>query len=315
MNKLDGSRDDYVALKGIIAAISSALLFGISPAIAKMAYAGGSNGITMTLMRALFGLPFLFLLAHRQKIKLRVSRAELVPIVLVSTFGAFATTLLLYSSYSYINVGLATVLHYIFPVFVMLTDVLFFKERIAWWKLLALALGFLGVLTFMGSSSANDMVGIVLALASGLTYAGLMVGIERTSIQALPAIQMSIYSHMTSLVLSFVFGSVTNQLNFRLTPAAWLSSVVVALMVAVGAFTLLNYAIITCGASTTSIIAMLEPLTGALFGWIILKESLSGSNLFGFLLIMAGVILVLTFLPKFQPKELLIRLTICPYLG
>ncbi len=278
--------------KGIVAAICSALLFGFSPVIAKLAYVGGSNGITMTFMRALFGLPVLILLARRQKIRLRLSREELPAVVLVSLFGAFATTILLYTSYSYINVGMATVLHYIFPVLVMLTNVLFFREKITWWKLLSLVLGFGGVLTFVGASRDSDMIGVVLALASVASYAFLMIGIERTAIKDMPAVRMSIYSHTTSLIGSFIIGTATGQLNFKLTPGAWVSSVAVALMVAVGAFTLLNYAIIKCGASTTAIIAMLEPLTGVLFGWLILKESLSPINLLGFLLIMSGVVLV-----------------------
>lgn len=277
---------------GILAAVSSALLFGISPAIAKIAYSGGSNGMTMTFMRALFGLPVLILLVRRNKVDLRLEKRELPAVILVSLFGAFATTILLYSSYSYISVGMATVLHYIFPVLVMMISVLFFKEKLAWWKLLSLVLGFIGVLTFVGRSEKQDLLGILLAIGSSFTYAGLMIGIERTSIHRMPALKMSVYSHLTSLLSSLILGLATQQLSFKLTAAAWFSSLMVALMVAVGAFTLLNYAILKCGASTTSIIAMLEPLTGVFFGWLLLKEKLTSAHLLGFLLIMLGVVLV-----------------------
>jgi drug/metabolite transporter (DMT)-like permease len=185
----------------------------------------------------------------------------------------------------------------------MLTNVLFFREKITWWKLLSLVLGFGGVLTFVGASRDSDMIGVVLALGSVASYAFLMIGIERTAIKDMPAVRMSIYSHTTSLIGSFIIGTATGQLNFKLTPGAWVSSVAVALMVAVGAFTLLNYAIIKCGASTTAIIAMLEPLTGVLFGWLILKESLSPINLLGFLLIMSGVVLVSWYSGRKIPLE------------
>jgi drug/metabolite transporter (DMT)-like permease len=67
------------------------------------------------------------------------------------------------------------------------------------------------------------------------------------------------------------------------------------MMVAIGAVSLLNFAIIRCGASTTSIIAMLEPLTGVLFGYLLLQEQITLMNALGFVLIAAGVILVSRF--------------------
>ncbi|NLC26399.1 MAG: DMT family transporter, partial [Fastidiosipila sp.] len=122
---------------GISAALISALMFGISPAIAKLAYEGGSNGMTMTFTRALMSLPFLFLIARQQKISMKLTKKELLLVVLVSIFGNFSTTLMLYSSFSYINVGMASVLHYFFPVFVVLVSIIIFKEETKSWKILA----------------------------------------------------------------------------------------------------------------------------------------------------------------------------------
>jgi drug/metabolite transporter (DMT)-like permease len=46
-------------LVGIIAATLASLAFGVTPALVKIAYAGGSNGVTMTFTRGLFALPVL----------------------------------------------------------------------------------------------------------------------------------------------------------------------------------------------------------------------------------------------------------------
>ena len=133
-------------LTGLIAAVFSALFFGFSPALAKLAYQGGSNPLTMTFTRSLLALPFLILLAGLSKVSLKPRREEMLPVLLVSLFGAFATTLLLYSSYAYMAVGMATVLHYLFPVLVMLGGLLFFGEKTNKMKKLALLLGLSGVL-------------------------------------------------------------------------------------------------------------------------------------------------------------------------
>ncbi len=290
--KRDADRINRERITGIAAAILSALLYGISPAVAKLAYAGGSNGIMMTFTRSLFGLPVLFLLARHKGVSLKLDRRESLAVIPVGLFGVFATTALLYSSFSYINVGMATVLHYIFPVLVMLAGSLYFHERLRWWKLVSLILGFAGVLTFIPSLGHNRLGGLLLALGSGFTYAGLMVAIERTVIAGMHVYKIAFYSSLISCAASLGLGLAAGGLTLDLTPAAWVYSAAVSLMVAVGAFTLLNLAIIKCGATTTSIIAMLEPLTSVLFGVVLLNESVTPLNLAGFVMIMAGVLMV-----------------------
>lgn len=289
--------------RGLPAALVSALLFGISPSLAKLAYQGGSNPLTMTFTRSLLALPFLILLAGLSKVSLKPRKEEVLPLVLVSLLGAFATTLLLYSSYAYIGVGMATVLHYLFPVLVMLGGLLFFGEKISKGKGLALVLGFAGVLTFAGSAAHLAWEGILLAVASAFTYAGLMIGMERTAIQAMPVLKMAVYSNALACLASLVWGLASRSLRLDMTGAAWFISFLVAVMVAVGAFTLLNLAIIQCGATTTAIVAMLEPLTSVLLGAILLKESVTPLNLLGFILIMAGVLLVSFSSWKGEPEE------------
>ncbi len=279
-------------LTGLIAAVFSALFFGFSPALAKLAYQGGSNPLTMTFTRSLLALPFLILLAGLSKVSLKPRREEMLPVLLVSLFGAFATTLLLYSSYAYMAVGMATVLHYLFPVLVMLGGLLFFGEKTNKMKKLALLLGFSGVLTFVGSGGRLAWQGILLAVVSAFTYAGLMIGMERTVIKEMPVLKMAVYSNALACLASLLIGLSTSSLSLKMTGTAWLISLLVALMVAVGAFTLLNLAVIKTGATTTAIVAMLEPLTSVLMGAILLKEKVSPLNLLGFILIMAGVLLV-----------------------
>ena len=277
---------------GLIAAIFSALFFGFSPALAKLAYRGGSNPLTMTFTRSLLALPLLILLAGLSKVSLKPRKEEVLPVLLVSLFGAFATTLLLYSSYAYMAVGMATVLHYLFPVLVMLGGLLFFGEKTNKMKTLALLLGFSGVLTFVGSGARLAWQGILLAVVSAFTYAGLMIGMERTAIKEMPVLKMAVYSNALACLASLLIGLSSSSLNLRMTGSAWLISLLVALMVAVGAFTLLNLAVVKTGATTTAIVAMLEPLTSVLMGALLLKERVTALNLLGFILIMAGVLFV-----------------------
>lgn len=285
-------------LIGVSAALISALMFGISPAIAKLAYEGGSNGMTMTFTRSLMSLPFLFLIARQQKISLRLTKKDLLLVVLVSIFGSFSTTLMLYSSFSYMSVGMASVLHYFFPIFVVLVSIVIFKEKTSWWKILALVLGFAGVLTFMGGAAESNLIGLLLAVGSAITYAAMLISVERTALSKFHCVKLTFYTSLIASPVAFIVGLAGNKLNLQMTAEAWLYSFVVSLMVGVIGFTLLNYAIVKIGASSTSVISMAEPLSGVLFGFLILGEKLTPLNWLGCILIMAGVAIISLFSMK-----------------
>ena len=64
---------------GILAALTSAFIFGVTPILGKLSYEGGGNGIMPTFLR-------------------------------VAVLDPAMTTVLPYSSYQYISTGIATVL-------------------------------------------------------------------------------------------------------------------------------------------------------------------------------------------------------------
>lgn len=282
-------------LIGILAATVASLIFGVTPALVKLAYDGGSNGVTMTFMRGLFALPVLYAISRAKRFSLRIPKEGLPAAIAILLFGSFLTTLALYSSYAYISVGMATVLHYIFPVLVMLGGVLLFHERIAAGKIIALVIGFAGVSTFFTSSGANGTTGILLAAGSGLFYAIWLLGMNYSVLRGLNPVQTAFFSALTAVAAAFAFGIATDTLRFQLTLAAWGYTIVVSLLISVAAISMLKLAIEKCGATTTSIICMLEPVSGVFFGWLLLGETLSAANFAGCALILTSVALVTLF--------------------
>ncbi len=287
-----GRKDLFI---GIIAAVIASLTFGITPALIKLAYAGGSNGITMTLTRGLFALPILYAISRFKNYSLCIPKKGRLPAICILLFGSFLTTLALYNSYAYISVGMATVLHYLFPVLVMLGGVVLFHERAIPGKIISLVIGFVGVSTFFTSSALSGLTGILLAAGSALFYAIWLLGMNYSILRELNPVQTAFYSALTAVAAAFIFGIATNTLRFHLTPIAWVYTLVVSLLISVVAMSSLKLAIEKCGATTTSIICMLEPVSGVFFGWLLLGETLSASNVVGCVLILASVVMVTLF--------------------
>lgn len=125
-------------IKGILFTILSAIIFGFTPALANITYKLGNNSLSMTFFRNLLAIPILFFILKHKKISLRTEKKEVKNIFILSLIGVALTTALLYSSYSYIGVGAATTLHFMYPIFVAVTCKLFFKESLGKSKVLAL---------------------------------------------------------------------------------------------------------------------------------------------------------------------------------
>lgn len=276
---------------GIAAVLLSAFLFGVTPVLGKLTYSQGSNPVMLTFLRGFFAVPILFLVLKLRKIPLGITRRDIRDILFIGFLGFAPTGLLLYSAFAYIPVGLATVLHFMFPAIVALAGILCFKSRVTAPKVISLVLGTGGVLLFLERGNSTAATGIVLALASAISYSVYILGVERSSLSRFHYFKLSFYLLICSVTLSGVFALFTNSFTLALTPAAWFYSFVLSMLVAIGAFTLLQIGIVLCGATTASILSTLEPITGVVTGYLVLQETLSLPRLAGCVLIFGAVVL------------------------
>lgn len=280
--------------KGILFTTASAVIFGFTPILARISYDGGANGITMTFLRCLFALPVLLVILKMKGIPLAVEPGSRVPVCLCGIFGAFATTATLYGSYSYIPVGMATTLHFIYPVLVNLGCVLIFKERVTMKKMMALVCGITGIFLFMDKFSAGSGsgTGIFLALISGLFFSIHMIVMDKSEVKDMYYFKLSFYLCLFGAVLSGIYGGLTDQLTFRLTGQAWLFAFFVSLFVSVGAITLLQMGVRYIGASSAAILSTLEPITSVVLGVLVLGEYFTVRKIEGCICILASVVLI-----------------------
>lgn len=102
----------------------------------------------------------------------------------------------------------------------------------------------------------------------------------------------SLYTCLFVSVYTFLYGLMTNQVTFGLTPLSWVFTFLVAVSVSIGANAFLQVGIRYTGASTAAILSMFEPITSVVCGILILRESLSGTKLLGCSLILIAVYLL-----------------------
>lgn len=272
--------------QGVLLTILSAFLFGFTPILAKWTYAGGNNAISLTFYRALFSLPVLYGIIKYRKVSMKISRMQLIHLLVVGILGQALTTITLYATYDYLSVGMATTLHFVYPAFVVVAAVLFFKDRWTRWKVISLILAMLGMLTFIDLNGHISVYGIFLALVSGVSYAFFILYIDKSGLKTLDSFKLTFYLNLVVSGAVFLYGVGGQSLTLDLTKAAWGLTILISLLASVFAVALLQIGIKLIGSTKASILCLFEPITSVVFGLLLLNEELTLLKLVGCILIL-----------------------------
>ena len=285
-------RKNVHALIGPGAVILSAVLFGTMPLMAKRAFALGSNAYTTAFGRFVTGAAIaglVILLCPKQTI--RINKKQFRTLLLLSLFYA-ATPVLLYSSYQSIDSGLASTLHFTYPVAVMLLSALLFHEQIGRRELLCAILCMAGVLLLYTPGSKADGSGMIIAALSGLVYAGYIVLLGKSGLKGLSVLTMTFWLSLLSAAEIFVFSLCTGNLALDLPKEVWLPYLGLGLFATVLALALFQIGVFLSGPVKASLLSTFEPLTGVVIGILVFHETLTIKSACGLLQILLAVILL-----------------------
>ena len=277
---------------GIGCAIAAAVIYGFTPILGKITYMEGSNTITLTFFRSLFSFPVLFCMLRAKGVGIRVTRKEFITLIALGFLGAFATGLMLYGSYNFISVGLTTCLHNVYPVLVAAGSVALFHDRISRSKVAALGLAVAGLWTILAGDLTLNLVGVALALGSGVAYAAYMLIMDKCGMNRLNPFLISFYVCGVAATFLFVFGTATGELVYGLTPKGWFFTFLMAMFVSVLANSLIPMAVKNVGPTVTSILGMFEPIVSVIMGLIFLNEHLTLKSLIGCGMVITAVIIL-----------------------
>ena len=246
----------------------------------------------MALIRAVVPLPVLAALAgppSRMK-KLCFRQWTVSALAGLLLFGC---TLLLYSSYSFLSVGMATTLHFLYPLYVVLYEALFHHKRLGRLRKAGMILDLTGVAlcSGIGNQISVDLRGFSLALASGLFYAAYILVLSRESRDPVPLYRLMLNVSLAGVLLCTVVGWITQSLTVRLTPQAWGYAVLAALLVSIIGCVLFQKGVRYIGDTDAAVYSLLEPISSILFGFMLMGDAPGPGALIGSMLILAGLLL------------------------
>ena len=287
--------------QGILLTIFSATSFGFIPLFAKIAYANGFNPFTFCFFRSLFATIELFILLKIKKIDYTLDKNQYVTLFKVSLMGYSLTILTLSMSYNYMSTGLATTIHFIYPVAVMMGSILFFNEKIDKRKMFSLILSLAGMYFLIGfdSSESTSIMGILLALFSGFFYAYYILIVAHGNVREMNSFVLIFYISLFNSIILFAMSIFMGKLETNFTFKGIVSTVLVALVANLIGMVSFKAGLKVISATTAAILSTFEPVTSLILGMLVFKEILSWYHIVGSVLIITSVTII-----AFRKKDL-----------
>jgi drug/metabolite transporter (DMT)-like permease len=286
------------------------VLWGINGAVSKTILATGLSSERLAQVRSLGAAVGLGLvLGVASPSALRVTRRE-VPYLVVFGVGGLAFVQWFYFlAIHRLQIGIALLIEYLAPLLVALWARFVYHEpvrRRIWFALLLALAGLTLIVNLLGGGVSLSTAGVGFALAGSLAYA-LYVLLAEHVVGGRDAVSLLAYGFGLASVFwavlvpwwSFPGRALTHStslgghLHGVHLPVWALAAWMVVLGTMVPFFLLVN-ALRHISATRAGIVAMLEPVVGALIGWAWLSEALDGVQLAGAAVVLAAIVLAQT---------------------
>ena len=283
-----------VKAKGYILGAVAAATYGMNPLFALPLYKAGMNPDSVLFFRYLFAIPVLGMMIVARGRSFKLKRKEVLPLIIMGLLVALSS-LALFQSYNYMDVGIASTLLFVYPILVALIMWIAFKEKLTLPTVLCilLALGGIGLLYKSGDGSTLNLTGIILVMISALSYAIYIVGVNQSTLKNLATLSLTFYVLLFGLVLFLVRVDFGQSLRVAETWYLWGNLIALAIFPTAISFLCTTQAIQYIGSTPTAILEALEPLTAVFFGVVVFGESLTLRLSCGMLMIILAVTLII----------------------
>ena len=201
------------------------------------------------------------------------------------------SSLFLFAAYRYIPSGVSTTIVFLYPVLVALIMVAL-KEYPTWQKWVAIATTFAGVVLLCQPvpGASYHWLGFLLSFLSALVYAFFVVIINKNkTIASIPTAVLSLCTLVIGCIV-FLLHSIPDGISWIPDIRAFFLLLGLGLMPTLVSMAALSFATRTVGATTASVLGVLEPITALTVGVLLFGEGISLSVVIGVCLTIGAII-------------------------
>ena len=281
--------------KGFLYGIMASSTFGLLPLFTLPVMGEGLTTFSILSYRMLFASILVAVLMLIGRVSFATNLKELRWFAVLG-FLYYGSAALLFHAYGGMASGLATTLHFMYPVSVTVIMALVYKQRPSLVTICAIILSLVGVALLClreSSTGVSSLLSVFLVLLSGVCYAVYLVLVSTVRrINQQNSQKLTFYVLMFSgafFMLSTLQGG-----GLQIIPSA--SAGINLLLMATLPTLLSNLALVrsvkSIGSTLTSVLGAMEPLTAIIVGILVFDESLRGLMIVGIILILVSVSLI-----------------------
>lgn len=288
-------------ITGVTSAVVSSTTFGLIPLFTISLLAVGVGSPTILCYRFLIAAVAMAIIMFFTRRSFRIAMDQVVVMALLAALYA-STAILLLESYKYIPSGIATTIHFLYPLVVTLTMAWLFKEKMSRSIYIAVVLSLIGVaLLAWGEHDAGDFRrGVTYALVTVVTYAAYIVGVMRSRAARVDSVVLTFYVLAFGALMFMLYALATTGIEAVHRWSSWRDLLMLALICTVLSDFALIMAIKRIGSTRTSILGSMEPLTAVIVGVVYFGERMDTTSIIGLLLVICAVVVVIV---QSAPRE------------
>lgn len=294
---------------GYAMVLAATAMWGINGTVSKGILGAGLSPPRLTEVRstgAALALGVALLLT--QPWRLRVRRGELLFLVAFGIVGLALVQWLYFFSIRRLEIGVALLIQYLAPVLIALWARFVMKERVRRriWVALILSLAGLSLVVELWQGFSLDTLGTVAALGAAVAFALYILLAEHAvglrdpvSLLCLGFAAAAVFWAVVQPWWSFPVEVVDDRVRLSgalitTTSPVWLLILTMIVVGTILPFLLLVGALRHISATRVAVTAMFEPVAGALVAYAWLGEALSGAQVTGGAIVLAGILLAQT---------------------
>ncbi len=276
--------------KGVAFAIVSAISFSTLGLFAKLAYSQGMAPAQALAWRFSLAALVLWVILFRRGGYRRPLR-EYRNTLLLGVLGFAPQAGLYFMTVKYLDPGLASLLLYLYPAFVVAFSFMFIKRKPHLAQIVALVFSSAGCVLTLWTRGSYPLIGYFFGVAVAITYGAYLVAGERV-MRGIDPIFIVANLLGSSAVVYWIITLATGSFFLPSTLASISGVVGIAVVGSVIPIVTLFASIRLIGSSDASLVSTIEPLFTVVLSALIFGERLTSLQLAGGALILTGVLLL-----------------------
>ena len=286
--------------------ITAAFGFAAGGVAAKVLREANLDAFRLTQIRITSAALILLIIALiKGKKQLAVKRSEIKDLVLFGVIGIAVVNSFYYFALKYLYVSVALIIEFTAPIWIALYLRFVKKKNISRTAWIGIICAFLGLVLISQIWSGKSLhpLGVIVAILDALALAYYFLTADRLgqnrSSLSLTTWGMGIAAIFWAIALpwwNFPFEFLTQTFSLsgelsRFSAPGWALILWIVVTATVIPYLLTVAAIKELSASTSSVIAMLEPIIAGVIAWILLNEAFTNIQLFGCAVVLFGIYL------------------------